>query len=131
MSGTRRAFLGKLVAAPVVGSGFVKDAQARLAGIQGVGATSSAAMNSEAPVVGEGCLKFSDFSTWWRDIGMQQVRREAASITIIDPDLAVMQLPLTTKFRIQRNRNFDRLKADKQSWFRQRLGASGIVEWWP
>lgn len=74
--------------------------------------------------------RFTSFRSWFSQIGREKIKRLAKNIIGFDADLIEMRLPLTTKVRIQRRRNYERLLAEKKNWFAEHLGRRGFVQWW-
>lgn len=74
--------------------------------------------------------KFTDFSKYLKEYGDRALRGEARNIQGMDADLIEMRLPLATKVRMQIERNYRRLIADKKSWFAEAVAKKGFVEWW-
>lgn len=98
---------------PVVASGR---------GLMGVSENTSAA--AQAP------LRFLNFASWFKDVGHKQIAKSAQRIDGIDPDILEMRLPMPTKVRMQRRRNFDRIVEDRKDWFSRIVSRDGAVSWW-
>ncbi len=75
-------------------------------------------------------LKFTSFGDWLKRIGYDALKGEARLISGFDGDIIDMHLPMTTKCRMQRARNYARLLEGRKHWFSERLGAQGFVTDW-
>ena len=82
------------------------------------------------PSEGTGPAKFTSFTDWLTRFGREQLREQAREIGGFDADLIEMRLPLATKVRMQRDRNYARLLAWKKHWFAKQIGLQGFVEQW-
>lgn len=78
-----------------------------------------------------GPIKFWDFASWLKRYGERQILGEARAVHGLDPDIIEMRLPLATKVRMQRGRNYERLLAHKKDWFDLAIQERGFMEWWP
>lgn len=74
--------------------------------------------------------EFKDFVTWWREGGAALAREQAKRIEGFDPDILAFRLPWATKIRMQQDRNFERMKAERQDWFARTLRKQGFVRWY-
>ena len=122
----RREFLGAVAVAPLTGGALVTDMQ-RKVGLTGIVPGMSGA--SGAVASGSGQLRFSNFLKFARH-QEPQWRQESSYINCLDPDLASMHLPLATLFRMQKARNYERIKADRKTWFERQMEAAGFVQIW-
>ena len=86
---------------------------------------STASVGESAP--GE---KFTDFSTWLSEAGDECLKREARYIRAFDADIVAMRLPLVTKARMQRKRNYQTALADSRKRFYKAIGVNGFFQWW-
>ncbi|HEX6972700.1 MAG TPA: hypothetical protein VF234_10825 [Limnochordia bacterium] len=122
----RRAFLRAVAAAPVGAQVAAEQAKLSLTGAKvGFGGTDVLPQPSTGPV------RFSSFGDWLKRFGETAIRREARNVDRLDPDLVEMRLPLNTKFRMQRERNYQRILEDRRRWFDDTIGVKGFLEWWP
>jgi hypothetical protein len=74
--------------------------------------------------------KFADFGSWFKQIGEKQARRGAHHVSGFDADIIEMRLPLATKVRMQRERNYQREIKEHREWFADTISLKGFVEWW-
>lgn len=131
----RRGFLGFLGAAAVAGPGMAKAAAAQGMEAMSIGPTlSSMGIAINAPFGGDsikGLQDEYDPIAWAkRDLarffGKSAERllteRLQTNVAYLDPDIAGMRsLSLTTKVRMQRDRNFERAQAGERDWLKMRL----------
>lgn len=75
--------------------------------------------------------KFTNFTDWLKDVGQNELKNEAHYINGFEGDIIDMHLPMVTKIRMQRARNYERLLENKRHWFAKRLHTNGFVAWWP
>lgn len=126
----RRRFLRGLAAAPAVGQVALKEVAAKVAGstiaplsnVEGY-ANSAPSVSDAAPLKLTSFLKYAlkRESDW---------RNQAKHVTALDPDLLSMHLPLTTLFRWQRERNYERIKAEEELNFKNIVKQHGHFTWW-
>lgn len=123
----RRNFLGRLALGPVAGQVAIKNAAARLAdtGIAPLpspaGYAEVAAQSASAPLKLTSFLKYAlKREAEWR--------HRARHVHTLDPDLLSMHLPLTTLVRWQRERNYERIKADEELNFNNVVKQHGHFE---
>lgn len=57
-------------------------------------------------------------------------REQSRIVTSVDPDIAMMRLPLPTKVRMQAERNFERIRARQSNWFNDVMAREGRVRVW-
>lgn len=124
---SRRFFLKGLAASPTVAVTLSEQVKMQAAGlgIPPLGGFQSPGVlpPSAAP------LKFLSFRDWL-PTGIAAAKQEAQYISYIDADLVERRLPLVTKVRLQRARNYERILADKQTWFEKQIKQFGFVDWW-
>lgn len=101
----RRGFLGAMLAAPIAGKEVMAQASKQL-----------------APVL----RKFADYAMK----SDHQWRRRAANVTIIDPDILSLRLPVATMFRMQKARNYERIKAEEEFSFSRIVRRDGQFSFW-
>lgn len=75
--------------------------------------------------------KFTSFSDWMNKYGHKALKEQAWYIRAWDADILDMGLPLVTKTRMQRSRNYERAVEDRKRDFANSIGLSGVFEWWP
>jgi hypothetical protein len=121
----RRAFLRGAVLAPAAAQMALKDAAAK---VSGSAAVSMAQPTVEAAISG-GQLTFTNFLKYALH-NEHAWRKQANQVTHLDPDLLSMHLPLTTLFRLQRARNYERIKAESKISFARVLQMNGKVQQW-
>ena len=74
--------------------------------------------------------RFTDFTSWLTYRGRESLEEQASNVKSFDPDIWSFRLPLATKYRFQRERNYARLLESKERWFKRCLGERGFVSWW-
>ena len=117
----RRAFFKRAAVIPVVAVAVASNAP-QLAGLAGPGAAAALGGGTAcSPIAGDGGVRCLTFSDWLLKGGDAQLKASANYISSLDPDLAESLLPLATRFRMQKNRNFKKEMKDKKSWFAKRL----------
>lgn len=125
----RRAFLGGLALAPMTGRAAMKEVAARVAGSSAALMASNAAEVAGVGLASSGPLKLTSFLKY----ALKRERdwqRQARNVTQIDPDLLSMHLPLTTLFRMQRARNYERIKEDEELNFKNIVARDGSFSFW-
>lgn len=130
MNIARRGLLRVLGAAPVAAKMMADEAAARLAGLAG-GTVAPALLPSPGGIGNTKPRSYLNFGQWFEEIGHDQLREEASYVQSLDPDLAAMQLPLCTKVRMQRARQYSRYLEGRKRWFNRSILFKGVVEWWP
>lgn len=75
-------------------------------------------------------LRLTSFAEWLK-LGHDRLKEEADQISSFDGDIIDMRLPMMTKCRMQRARNYARLVNKRKRWFTKTLAANGAVSWWP
>lgn len=73
--------------------------------------------------------RFYDFASWFIKHGRRQLWQEAKP-TYLDPDIMSMHLPINTKHRMQRLRNYDQLIEQRKLSFGNAFKTQGWIEWW-
>jgi len=127
----RRGFLKALGAAPVGAQMAAQDLSYRMAGVGKIGGALGNIM-SAGPLAGASSqVTFQNFASWFREFGAVAIRRESREVTSLDADIVTMHLPLATKVRMQRERNYQWLLENKRDWFGRELKNHGKVDWWP
>ncbi len=118
-----------LAASPIGAHAFgeqLKVASATMAaGASGMGGT------APQPIGGDSPVKFTDFAAWLKTVGRDSIAAEAHGRGGMDPDLIEMRLPLATKMRMQRQRNYERILEERKNWFERTLRRDGVLNWWP
>jgi hypothetical protein len=85
----------------------------------------------QAAINGDGPMKFTTFADFFRAAGARRrLMQQAQDSRALDPDLVAMRLPLTTKLRMQSERNYRRLVRIEEEEFDRRMSLHGFVEWW-
>ena len=78
----------------------------------------------------DGPLKFTSFADWFKRFGCNRAKREAHEISGFDGDIIDMHLPMVTKIRMQRARNYTRILERQKHQFNGELSAKGVFTWW-
>lgn len=127
----RRGFLQSLAAAPLGAHAAMQQAKVALLSGGAAGLLSGAGGDVPMPsgVASGGPLRFTNFASWFEKFG-GRLREQAKHVGGLDPDLIEMRLPLVTKVRMQRERNFEALKNDQRRRFDEILSVKGFFEWW-
>lgn len=63
----------------------------------------------------------------WLDDNDWYLKERCSHIYHIDPDIMCLKLPMTTKFRMQRQRNYQRMLEEKKKSFIKILNIKGSV----
>jgi len=113
-------------AAPMVGAQLTGAAGAGISVI-GVGRSGGGEIPCSNAATG---VKFFDFTAWFLGGGEKETRRNSRYVTALDPDIAMMNLPLNTKVLWQRERNYKIAIEEKRNWFERRFSQQGYVEDW-
>ena len=74
--------------------------------------------------------KFSSFADWLSKYGHASMKLEARATPCFDADIIDMRLPLVTKVRLQRTRNYSRLLERRKSAIAKEIGLNGFYECW-
>ncbi len=74
--------------------------------------------------------RFLSFDEWFAAKGEAELRDQAKNVTQMDPEIAAMRLPLATKVRMNEERFFRRLVAQRRSWVSRVLKTKGFLEEW-
>lgn len=113
-----------------VGALLASSGQENIARLANIGVDPGAILGGGVPVSMPSASRIfrqaSDFSTWWKEYARSQNSHDY--ISSIDPDIAGFRLPLSTKVRMQRDRNYDKAKARAKIQFLSRLLFDGKVE---
>lgn len=124
----RRGFLQALGIAPAAARVMAEEAKLQMLG-GGVGGVGLANRPQAVPpsAMPERLTTFADY------IGRAErgLREQAREIRGFDPDIVEMRLPLTTKVRMQRERNYRRIVESQKGWFARQVERLGFVQWWP
>jgi hypothetical protein len=124
----RRAVLRALGMTPVAANALAKQATMASAGMTAgfmpPGPPSQLASNES------GAVRFHNWADWFRRME-PSIRQEARTVTVLDPDIAEFRLPLATKVRMQRQRNYERIVAERRNYIESKLSLAGFIDWWP
>lgn len=131
MNVSRRAFLRQAAVTPIAGAVVAKQAlmpgagglNGILAG-SGMGGISPPTAGSPTPT------SFTSFAKWFSNFGDEAAKNEAQYVNGFDPEIIELRLPLQTKVRMQRKRNYIRVCKEKKSWFTNTVKREGKVDWW-
>lgn len=74
--------------------------------------------------------KFASFADWFSKHGRARLKLEAWGTPCFDADIIDMRLPLVTKVRLQRARNYSRLLERRKSLIAKEIGVHGFYECW-
>ncbi len=127
----RRAVLKAISLSPAAAAAVIPALEASAAGIA-VGTMSVGGLGNAtgcAPTAASSTRLFN-FASWLKHVGDHEYRDRAKDVRAIDPDLAAMRLPLTTKVRWQQERNYQRIIESQESWFERQVKRNGFVEHW-
>lgn len=81
-------------------------------------------------VASDGPLKFTNFADWFKRFGCHRAKRDAHQISGFDGDIIDMHLPMVTKIRMQRARNYARILENQKHQFNGELSTKGWFTWW-
>ena len=125
---TRRTILRGMAVAPIGGRIAAEHVKMRLM----TGGLLGAGIACPEPVEeADKARKFLSFISWFKQGGENDLRKRAEYIDGFDADIIEMQsMSLTTKVRVQRQRNYERIVLEKQSYFKRTLARHGFVEAW-
>lgn len=130
----RRALLKLIGVSPVAATVAAQQGAAMLTG-RGLGAVTGLAgvggVADVAPSASSGPVRFTDFFSWFKEIGRAEIERQAKYVDGFDADIVARHLPLATKVRLQRERNYARIKEERRQDIEKRIGLRGFAEWWP
>ena len=115
-------------AAPAVAAAL--SAGAAGVGVVGLGAASAGYNQLPGAINPSGGARFVEFAQWMLGGGERQMRDQAREVRGLDPDIALMSVPLNTKVIWQRDRNYQRILTEQKSWFDRRISTQGFVEEW-
>jgi len=73
--------------------------------------------------------QFTSFQDWFDFVGKAKIKEWARDVYCLDADLVERRLPLATKVRLQRERNYERIIKERRSWFERTLRRWGTVSW--
>ena len=82
-----------------------------------------------AALAPDNALTFTSFAKWFREFGLDRAREEAEHVAGLDPDIIDMRLPMTTKVRMQRDRQYVRAKRRLERDFASRVARYGEFRW--
>jgi hypothetical protein len=125
----RRNFLTSMAIAPVAGQKALADAASRLAGSSGLAVLGGNSVVEPGGLAGGGPTVVKDMA----DFLLKRTpswKARARYIHSVDPDLLALHLPLATLFRMQRERNYERIKADEEMSFTNTIKRFGKFEFW-
>lgn len=71
----------------------------------------------------------ADFSMWRKEFGKARAREASAQVRDLDPDIAGFHLPLGAKLRMQRERNYSRIKSHLKANFLRSILRGAYHEW--
>ncbi|MGB1214591.1 MAG: hypothetical protein ACPG4X_14600 [Pikeienuella sp.] len=122
----RRSFLRATAALPLVGNAVAQEAKMKMAGLDML-----PDLSEEVGVARDasGPTKFFRFSDLLKKFG-DQYKERADSVSCLDPDIVEMHLPLATKVRMQRERNYERIIESEKRYFERELSVAGFVSRW-
>lgn len=86
--------------------------------------------NGAGEVGGNAPTAFTSFVKFMSSHGEAEAREQAKYVSGFDPDLIDMHLPMVTKVRMQRARNYKRNLRDKKTFFERTLSRNGKVDVW-
>lgn len=127
---SRRFFMRAMGAVP--GAAVAMDLQAKAAA-HGVGLLPpvSNLLAVPAGTGNSGPDRFVDFAEFWKKFGRESTEERARHVSHFDPDiLALVSVALPAKIRMQRARNFERLKVEQEKDFLTRVARNGHFQWW-
>ena len=78
----------------------------------------------------DGPLKFTSFADWFKRFGGERAKHEAHQISGFDGDIIDMHLPMVTKIRMQRARNYAQILERQKRQFNNELSTKGMFTWW-
>ncbi len=129
----RRGFLKALGIAPAAGAAFVHavKAQGVTGGLDRFAGFGNSKLSGEiVAATAIKPIKYTSVAEWWEKFGEAEMGRQSRHVSCFDPDLIEMRIPLATKVRIQRQRDYDRSKAERWADMERRLSLHGFIEWW-
>ncbi len=85
---------------------------------------------AETTSASDGPLKFTSFADWFKRFGCNRAKNEANQISGFDGDIIDMHLPMVTKIRMQRARNYTRILERQKHQFSNELSTKGWFTWW-
>lgn len=94
-----------------------------------VNAASAAGVTGQAINAAKVFNLASDFSGWWKEFGKVRAWEHSAFVQNLDADIAGFRLPLGTKLRMQRERNYSRIKAHMRADFLRQVLRGSFHEW--
>ena len=119
---SRRALFKRAAVIPVAAAAVASNTH-QLAGLNGSGALAALGGGESAcsPIAGNGGVRCLTFTDWLIKGGEVEIKASADYVSSLDPDLAESLLPLATRFRMQKKRNFKKALKNKKSLFARRL----------
>lgn len=120
---SRRAILKGIAATPLGAHAAAEQAKMSAAGL-------AMGITPAGTVAGREGQSFLNFASWLKAGGDDAIQREADQVWRLDPDLVEMRLPMQTKVRMQRKRNYAHVLAYRQGWFARELTKFKIVKCW-
>ena len=83
------------------------------------------ALELPAPVL------FTSFADWWRQYGKERATNDAREVTFLAADILDMKAPsLQAKVEMQRRRNLERIRKEKEKIFERAVSLNGVFKWW-
>ncbi len=129
---SRRAFLRAAavapVAAPAAVHGIAQQAQLGMAGVSVLGHDGG---GCDVAVGSSEAMTFTKFADFLAAGGEREIREQSRHVSTLDPDIVVMNLPITTKIQWQRKRNFERALEGRREGFLRAVKSNGFFKWWP
>ena len=122
----RRGFLKALGIAPGAAAAVGARLQQTMMGLDDVTGPMSGAV---APMA-DAPNQYLSVAQWWENCGEQAARERSQHVHSLDADLVEMRIPMATKARMQRARNYDRAKGDLLRDVARRLSLHGVIKWW-
>lgn len=129
---SRRMFFGRsaaaTAAAALVSPAAIASQGVPLAGLTALGG-GALSQPCGAPIPSSP-TPFYSFAKWWMECGEENARRQARNVQALDPDIIGFALPLQTKMRLQQERNYRRIREDRERDFAKEFARHGKFEWW-
>jgi len=131
----RRSFLRRMAAAPVAigisGEELVKGVTGRYGSVLGLVGARGEGDDAAPSSASGGVTKFTSFKKFIDSTNTEQsIREDARTINGFDPDVLTLHLPLQTKVRMQRERNYNYLMKQKEDWFARAVKTNGFLGWY-
>ena len=126
----RRGFLKALGAAPIGAHALAHEVGARLLDTQvGGGAFLPPSLVGHEPGQEKPTI-FKSFAKWMLEHGKGQLEGACKYVNGFDPDIVSLHISLQHKVKMQRNRNYAVMLANKKIWFERSIAKKGFIEWW-